>query len=169
MDDPRRRLGLPLALLAALSLSCGGAAPTTPTPTPDSFLTLHLTPSEGDLAWVPGANGWSVTLTPELRWKAEFVAPKTSWTLLVTVRLLNPAGVACLSSYTSLDTLASRSLPYTAEGAAYALPGWPENPCGDSFAISTVEVAVRDGSTDGAPLTSASVPCSFRFTRTVTP
>ncbi len=158
---------LPLAPLALVStLGCGGA-PTAPAPTPaPDQIIFQLTPSEGTLAWTPRASGWQVSLAPSLNWRAEFVGPATSRTLLVTVRLQNPAGTVCLWSYARLDVLAYRGSPYTVQGGNdYALPHWPENPCGDTFTITMAEVAVREGSSDAAPLLSRLVPCSFRFER----
>ncbi len=154
----------PLALVA--TLGCGGA-PSAPVPTPaPDLIIFQLTPGEGTLAWTPKAGSWQVSLAPPLNWRAEFVGPATSRSLVVTVRLQNPAGTVCLSSYALLDVQAYRGSPYAVQGGDdYALPHWPENPCGDSFTITAAEVAVRDGSSEAAPLLSRLVPCSFSFER----
>jgi len=142
--------------------SCGENEPTRPADR--AALILSLSPAEGDLVWAVGSDEWSVELTPPLRWEAQFVAPETTWTLFVVVRLLS-RDVACLQSFTHLDTLATKGFPYTAHGDDFRLVLGPQNPCGDHFDVDTAELTLRISSTIAPPVDTLRIPCALRFSR----
>jgi hypothetical protein len=130
-------------------------------------VTLHLTPAEGDLAWVLGSDGRSVELTPTLHWEAQFIAPRMTWGYSAVVRFRNSADQACFESrsYSGLHTQTFAGFPYLMDGGDFDLASSP-SPCGDDFTIAIAEITVTEATSDDRTLAHARVPCSYRVSRT---
>ncbi len=160
--------------LAVVTIQCGADHGLPPTKlSDDSFLTVHLTPDGGDLTWELGPGVWPVRFTPPLSWRADFVTPDRAWKLDVDVRLQDGAGTTCFWAKASIDD-PSRGFPYVLTGDTFLLPEgsrWYQNPCGDSFTITTAEAVLSLGHTIGLDrggeiLKTVRVPCQYEVRRT---
>jgi len=148
-----------------LDRACGSQETADPT-APKRFLTIALAPSDGDVAWERERDGWSVVLTPAPSWKAEFVAPQTTWNLFVVVRLFNQEGTSLLfESVAYLPNGASEGLAYAATGDDFEVASGRANRCGDDFTGGSTEVSLTVGSATSVALESRRVPCALRFSR----
>ena len=150
MAPPSPRTAFP-ALLAALSLSCGGAgvdpfrgaAPKSVALPPVS---LTMTPSVGEHVFEWGPAHPSLEIRPPLSWTVDFTAPEDVAELWVRIRLLSADGKGCLSSTARVGRVA-RGNRYVASGDGYEMPdiGPWYSLCSDAFHTVEVDVNLTDG------------------------
>ncbi len=167
LSPASRFVVLIVAAVALVACTDSSSSPTNPapTPTPPRFLVIHLTPSDGTLHWRLQADRRSVTLTPSLTWEAQFLSPLANRTAYVGVRLLNAdRSAVCFESVSEIRDLRLGFL-YVARSSVFTLADntvRPANPCGDDFAVGTVEVSIRTARY-GTQFETFSFPCDFHF------
>jgi hypothetical protein len=170
----RRRVATFVVAAFALALvSCGGGGEGALAPTEvaldERFLVLHLTPSEGEIAWRLNQDG-SVQVTPALAWRAEFVSPLSQPTtgsrnITVVLRLLNAAETgACFEASADVRS-PQKGFAYKVSGGSYRLGSEAWRYCGDNFSIGAAEVSLRE-SRNGGSFQTVRFPCFLRASRT---
>jgi len=164
LRDPRTALA---ALLAALSMSCGGAEVdpfqgATPTMVSLPPVSLTMIPSVGEHVFEWGPEHPSLEIRPPLSWTADFTAPEDVAELWVRVRLLSADGQACLVSSARVGRVV-RGNRYVASGDRYEMPdiGPWYSLCSDRF--HTVEVDVNLTAGPPAAAGEAAVVRGFVF------